>query len=151
MACGTLCLLKPVIALAGIAAVGIGGYNLASTGCVLGSCGSDQTANMTAASTPADACPMGGCSEEKAGHTAMLAADAKGVAECPSGAAPHCSDAMKAACETAGECPMGSEACADMDPAACADKCETECEPLPAEQVAEGAEVEQVNTAGDAG
>lgn len=102
MACGTtLCILKPLLAVAAVAAVGMGGYNLATDGCILGSCGSKES-NTTLTSHSDAKQPESGCcaSKRDAEPTAMLASQESAE---PQG----CPEAMKAACEAMGECPPG--------------------------------------------
>lgn len=148
-----LCFMKPVLVVAGIAAVGMGGYNFATTGCPLGRCEAGTTAGVA---TPAghtstkDGCPMGGCSSEGSSEAVLLTSttpNEAGHGACAGMDASLCSDAMKAACETTGECPMGAGVCEGMDPAECQELCETECpHAVPAGQVAEGAAPGQGDT-----
>lgn len=106
MACGTpLCFFKPVLLVAALAGIGMGGYNLATTGCPLGTC-SDTAQNTTltpASNTRPAKSGCGSCvldgQTEQAMLTSTSSENGAENGECP--------DAMKAACETMGECPEG--------------------------------------------
>lgn len=106
MACGTpLCFFKPVLLIAALAGVGMGGYNLATTGSPLGACNkAEQNTTLTADSSAqptksgCGSCPLEGQTEQ----TMLTSTSSETPAE-PG----QCSDAMKAACEVMGECPEG--------------------------------------------
>lgn len=106
--CGTpLSFFKPVIAIVGLVAVGVGGYNLATTGCPLGGCldgASDANIVQTAGPATDGACPLGGCSGDMA-----EAAECSMEAVCETA----CTEAMKEAChEAKAACEgMAAEAC----------------------------------------
>lgn len=105
MQCGTpLCVFKPLLVVAALAAVGMGGYNLATTGCPLGTCDKpDQSTTLTAANdVRAAESSRGSCAGEVGTEQAILAS-----VTTDSAAAAGCTDAMRAACETMGECPEG--------------------------------------------
>ena len=118
MACGTtLCFFKPVLAVAAVAAIGMGGYNFARTGCLLGSCDAkDANTTLTAVSDAKE--PKTGCcpSEREAESTALLASRTETAEGCSDAmrqaceAMGECPEGMMAHCETAGECPMGAQA-----------------------------------------
>lgn len=121
---GTLSLLKPLVAVGALAIGGMGAYNLATTGCPLGTCDAPQGAATAAATTPE---PLSCCADEQAAQTALVAdatdqdcdmgcsGDSVGmVAGYASTNAPamgtcdmsdEACEAMRAACEASGECP----------------------------------------------
>lgn len=107
MACGTpLCFFKPVLAVAAIAAVGMGGFNLATSGCLLGSCHAKAGQATTLTSTGDASAPKSGCcsGSQEAEPTAMLAnMTADDCQGCP--------DAMREACEADGGCPAMMSHC----------------------------------------
>ncbi len=98
-----LMLVKPVLLVAGLAAVGMGSYNLVNTGCPLGSCSTsnhDQTPMTTVSASGNTRSMAGGCSMH------MAPAAVAEPADCP----------MKAA-----GCAMGNSDCdtgCDMAPGA---------------------------------
>ena len=146
---GALSILKPIIAVGALAVGGMGAYNFSTTGCVLGSCGSADSATMTAAATPVESSC---CPGEKAAEATLVAdtasktdcatkcSDGEAVAELASfGSAmtAEACEAMKAACDTAGECPEAMKAACDAagidchataDATLVSDTTETECE-----------------------
>lgn len=105
---GTLSLLKPVVAVAALAVGGMGAYNFATTGCMLGSCDGDKAA-VTAVATPvASSC----CASEKVAETTLVA-ETKSESDCAMACESEAktqlvsnevADAMKAACDYTGEC-----------------------------------------------
>jgi hypothetical protein len=110
MQCGTpLCVFKPLLIVASVAALGMGGYNLATTGCPLGSCDApEQTTDITAVNLEqSELSGRGSCVEQTDGiETAQLVnLDESG----------ECSEAMMAHCETGGECPMEMKAHCETD------------------------------------
>lgn len=118
MACGTpLCFFKPVLIVAALAGVGMGGYNIATKGCPLGSC--DRGAKAVTAShtsqTPEGVCPITGRQRGEAG--AVLTASENQNPACDGSG---CSTDMMAACEAMGVCPMGGAGhCDQADDSAC--------------------------------
>ncbi len=135
--CGTpLSFFKPVIAIVGLVAVGVGGYNLATTGCPLGGCldgTSDANIVQTAGPGTDGACPLGGCSGDKAEAT-----ECSMEAVCETA----CSDEMKAACEdkateachetTACEGEKVAADCCGCSPEGCEEACREACETMKA-------------------
>ena len=95
---------KPVALVAALALTGVGGYNLISTGCPLGSCKTGAAGkSQTVSTTQTESCPMSGCSgSQDAEPVAMLVAD--GATDCES----VCTEEMKAACAE-GECPFAAQ------------------------------------------
>jgi hypothetical protein len=151
-----VCVIKPLLAVAGIAAVGMGGYNFATTGCPLGRCESGAASGVTALvdlGSENAGCSLGGCSEDKGQHEALLltsnATPAHAAAShgaCPGMEASHCAEG--GAGDALG-CPTSADACEDMDPAECEKLCETECpHAVPAGDVA-GAEGSEQPGAGE--
>lgn len=148
MELGTLSVLKPLIAVGALAVGGMGAYNFATTGCPLGSCDATKgTAAVTPASTPVESSC---CSSKKDAETTLVAdtkdacegmtceSSTDAVAETVSFDKAAACEAMKAACEAAGECPEAMKAACDaagmdchMDQAAearlVADTAEGEC------------------------
>jgi len=93
MNCAGSCgLLKSVAAIGGLVVVGLGGYNLISTGCVLGRCSAES--NITASLTPV-------AGTEKSGGCCELTADCETAAACE-GTAASCEGTEKP-CEEAKE------------------------------------------------
>lgn len=122
---GALSILKPIVAVGALAVGGMGAYNLTTTGCVLGSCGSAESGAMAAASTPVES----SCCASKQTAEATLVADTASETDCatkcsgeetvaelasfePGMTAETC-EAMKAACDAAGECPEAMKAACD--------------------------------------
>jgi hypothetical protein len=127
------CTLTPVLALAGLAALGFGGYNVMKTGCPLGACADRTPPAVTTVSqtvvapteparddspccakggAPAGTCPHAGdaqlvtASEQAAPHCA-------GKTDCPDAKdCPH-----KVNCDGKGECPMKTAGAAPSCPA----------------------------------
>jgi hypothetical protein len=154
MSCGTpLCFVKPVLILAGIAAVGMGGYNFATKGCPLGGCPvSKHVSNFTTVDHSGDTqgCPLGGCSDSEETGTPGVLLTSGAATSAP--AAAGCCEAMKAAAATSAECAMAAELCEGMTPEQCKELCETQCpHAVQAGEVAEGETAEQAEAAGNAG
>jgi len=143
MACGTpLCFFKPVLLVAALAGIGMGGYNLATTGCPLGTCKDDQqttTLTSTSQAQPTKSecgmCP----SEAQTDQTVLtgLQADASQPGTCSDAmraacdAMGECPDGMMEHCQTAGECPMAgaetqmvADQCEGLDKTECQKACE---------------------------
>lgn len=143
MSCGiSLCFFKPVLVVAGIAAVGMGGYNFAVTGCPLGGCGGETASRVRTVAAPASEKPEC-CSGESSESSPAMLVSATVESSTPAGAcageAAHCSPEMKAACEATGSCPVSAEACEGMDP----EQCEQVCPHAAAGQIAGTEAVEQ--------
>ncbi len=127
--CGTpLSFFKPVIAIVGLVAVGVGGYNLATTGCPLGGCldgKSDTKIVQTAGPGTDGACPLGGCTADKAEAT-----ECSMEAVCETA----CSESMKEACHEATACEGEKVAadCCGCSPEGCEEACREACETMKA-------------------
>ncbi|MFG0244123.1 MAG: hypothetical protein ACF8R9_15165 [Phycisphaerales bacterium JB054] len=143
---GTLSILKPLVAVGALAVGGMGAYNFATTGCLLGSCDAPETTAMTAASTPVESSC---CASKQTAETTLVAdtADADCATKCSgeesaaelasfeSGMTAETCEAMKDACEAAGECPEAMKAACDAgidchataDATLVSDTTETEC------------------------
>lgn len=134
MQCGTpLSFFKPVLLVAGLAGVGMGGYNLATTGCPLGTCSSAPDSAMiipAATSTSGDE-PASGCCASKAAELV----EANASAECPQSACTESdpegvtlvsgSETVKGCCES-----MPSKATAIEASLLVADECDAaSCDP----------------------
>ncbi len=109
-------ILKPILIVGALAAVGMGGYNLTTTGCVLRSSDTpEQSTTLVSVSDGEKAdssCGSGPCDSEASETTEVELASFDADASKAEG----CSDAMKAACEVMGECPEGMmEHCADAE------------------------------------
>lgn len=110
------CTLTPVLALAGLAALGFGGYNVMKTGCPLGTCADRPAAAVSTVSqtvaAPADpACnesPCGATGGLAAGDAQLVAATDQPVPDCAG--MKDCADAKNcphmANCDGKGQCPM---------------------------------------------
>ena len=122
---GTLSILKPLVAVGALAAGGMGAYNFATTGCLLGSCDAPEATAMTAAATPVES----SCCASKQTAEATLVADTAAEADCAtecsgeetaaelasfdSGMTAETCEAMKTACDAMGECPESMKAACD--------------------------------------
>lgn len=116
------CTLTPVLALAGLAALGFGGYNVMKTGCPLGTCADRATpavatVSQTVAAPTDPACDDSPCASKAgmaagvcphAGDARVLAASDQAAPDCAG--KPDCADAKNcphaADCDGKGECPM---------------------------------------------
>ncbi len=107
----------PVLAIIGLVGLGVGGYNMLSTGCPLGTCDKAETAVVTPAAATTEvavekqACPLS-CSGEKAEadvKTVALTAEKAEGATC----------AEKAACDTATACTESSSCCQGKEAGDC--------------------------------
>lgn len=122
---GALSIIKPLVAVGALAVGGMAAFNFSTTGCVLGSCGSEESATMAAASTPVESSC---CASEKTAE-ATLVADTSSKTDCAtecsgeetvaelasfdSGMTAETCEAMKAACDAMGECPESMKAACD--------------------------------------
>lgn len=145
---GTLSILKPLVAVGALAVGGMGAYNFATTGCPLGSCDAPEATAMTAASTPVES----SCCASKQTTEVTLVADTAAETDCATkcsgeetvaelasfdaGMTAETCEAMKAACDAAGECPEAMKAACDAagmdchataDATLVSDTTETEC------------------------
>ncbi|MEN0019512.1 MAG: hypothetical protein AAF747_01360 [Planctomycetota bacterium] len=122
-------ILKPIAALVGLAAAGFGGFNLMTTGCVLGACSTD--ANTSLVSTTAGDCSDSGCCPLTTTNTTTVA-----------DAGSDCADACGDSCDSEGTLVAGKSDCAEScdapcsmgastlvaDTKDCATSCDTACD-----------------------
>ncbi|VAX42274.1 hypothetical protein MNBD_PLANCTO03-1436 [hydrothermal vent metagenome] len=160
-----LSIFKPILIVGAIAAIGMGGYNLATTGSPLGSCNkANHNTGVLAASdadAPKSSCDMG--SYDAKATQAQLAdfgTETPKAIDMPKGEG--CSEAMKAACETMDDCPEAMMAqCGDAEDCPkgaakaglaadhCEDKKATECEkPADPELTADAEQIETETSEG---
>lgn len=124
------CLLTPVLAIVGLGVLGFGGYNYATSGCPLGSCGkSDASTKVTTvANTPSAestgcpgsgdcaSCPNAGSCPE-AGACGAGSCSEKGKAEqavCPFSGQPAIKEASD---KSQGHCPSSGSCTPKVEPA----------------------------------
>ncbi len=131
-----------IVGIAVAGALGLGVFNLATTGCPLGTCASEETADAGSATLPVsldqnaaaskDACCMAGeadaaeivlaanagegaCEGEKACDGMDKACDMSMASECAGEMASGCTEEMAAACDkTAENCEKGEACCKAM-------------------------------------
>ncbi|HZW09964.1 MAG TPA: hypothetical protein VFF69_08680 [Phycisphaerales bacterium] len=124
------CLVKPLLAIAGVTAVAMGGYNLVATGCPLGRCDSALSHGAIPVAAPGSensGCGTGGCSDEWPAPDTLLLT---GAAPAESGLAPA---------ECAGACPLAAPHGAEIDAVQRDERCETTCpHATPPSHIAEG-------------
>ncbi len=103
------CSLTPVLAIIGLVGLGIGGYNMARTGCPLGTCHeATTTVTPAAAVTSQGECPFAGCdgSAQVEVKSAALT-EAPAPADCPD--AQNCCTGKTEECckgKSQSDCPM---------------------------------------------
>jgi len=134
-------LLKAAIGVVGLSLVGVGGYNLISTGCPLGSCASDTTA-VTAVAADAEDCPLG-CEGDTA-TTKLVAADGK---DCDPADCEGKTDCDPADCEGKSDCEGAKTTLVAADGEDCSSKCsaeeKAECDSANVKTVAAGLDCSQ--------
>ncbi len=127
--CGSTSLI-PVLCIAGLGALGVGGYNLVTSGCPLGSCHGDS-AKTTLVSTQTDegSCPM--CPGHAEQGAATLASQTTEDETCHGGVCPVTGETgatilASETTEAAGCCPeqKSEEDCTGGGCGACPDGCE---------------------------
>ncbi len=124
----SISLVKPVIALVGLAAVGVGGYNLVTTGCPLGTC-QEEAAVTTAATSTGDECALGcGSCDESAKTVQLVADEAKSCCDSEGATQLVADEAKSGCCES--EAAAAVQLVADKATDSCEGKtdCSTPCE-----------------------
>jgi len=158
-----LSIFKPILIVGALAAVGMGGYNLATTGSPLGSCSkaAQSSAVLPVSDAPKSTCGTSSCDSMTA-PAQLTTFDAEAPKAADTSKGEGCSEAMKAACETmdacpeammaqcgdAADCPKGA-AKAGLAADHCKDKKATECEkPADPELTADAEQIETETSEG---
>lgn len=115
------CSFTPVLAIVGLVGLGIGGFNMARSGCPLGTCSSAATSTVTTVSAPAagDECPMHKCSGASEANVQTVALQDEAAAtqahkDCCQGKDAACCKAMsdkECADKMASGCPAAASEC----------------------------------------